>query len=147
MVRWSFQTPAEPVQAGGTCGFYGWQAQHVLVHTWGTQPVQLCWLPAISCLIHRRGLMNSLGFYLNMGLIPVKSVVLIHTLKAKCVLEKQRWLQEKNLIFSAAFCFGSSTFNQVGPTIASAFLANPPFLSWRKLTFILLSLPNQSSQI
>lgn len=29
--------------------------------------------------------MNSLGFYLNMGLILVKSVVLIHTLKAVCV--------------------------------------------------------------
>lgn len=147
MVRWSFQTPAESFRAGRTRVFLSWQAQHILVHTWGTPSVQLCWLSALSCLIHRRGLMNSLGFYLNMSLIPVKSVVLIHIQKAKHVLEKQRRLQEKNLIFSTAFCFGSSTFNQVGPTRASEFLANSPFFSWRKLAFILCSLPNQSSQI
>lgn len=93
------------------------------MHTWGTPPVQLCWLPTINCLIHRRGLMNSLGFSLNMSLIPVKSVVLKHIQKTKHVLAKKRWLQEKNLIFSTAFCFGSSTFNQVGPTIASEFSA------------------------
>lgn len=72
--------------------------------------------------------MSSLGFSLNMSLIPVKSVVLKRIQKAKHVLSKQRWLQEKNLIFSTAFCFGSSAFNQVGPAIASEFSAYNPSL-------------------
>lgn len=145
-MRWSFQTPTSPFQAVGTRVFLSWQPYRVLVRTWGSPLVQLCWFPVTSCLIHRRGLMNSLGFNLNVSLIPAKPVVLKHIQKAKHVLAKPRWLQ-KNLIFSTVFCFGSSVFNQVGPTIASEFLANPPFLAWRKFIFILFSLPNNDSQI
>lgn len=54
---------------------------------------------------------------LNISLIPVRSVVLKHIQKAKHGFAKQKWLQ-KNSMVSTAFCFGSSTSNQVGPTIA-----------------------------
>lgn len=54
---------------------------------------------------------------LNMSLIPVKSVVLQHIQKAKHGFAKQKWLRE-NCMVSTAFCFGSSTSNQVGPAIA-----------------------------
>lgn len=85
--------------------------------------------------------MKCLGFNLNLSLIPVKSVVLKRIQKAEHGLAKQRWLQEKNLIFSAAFCFGFSTFNQVGPTIASGLSGQPstPLLENVHICFVFIA--------
>lgn len=62
VVRWTFQTSVESFQEEGTHVFLGWQAYYVFNAYLGPPPVQLCWLPDIKCLVHRRGFVSCLGF-------------------------------------------------------------------------------------